>query len=100
MEELFCGDYVYFFSMFSSWFSYVVCYVEKIIEWLGLIMDSFVIEVVVNDGYLFKNFVVVGVFCLGIELIVSMVVVVEKLGIVVLKEFFGENLGRLFLVKG
>lgn len=63
-------------------------------------MDSFVIEVVVNDGYLFKNFVVVGVFCLGIELIVSMVVVVEKLGIVVLKEFFGENLGRLFLVKG
>lgn len=99
-EELFCGDYAYFSSTSSSWLSHAARYVEKITERLGLTTDSFVIEVAANDGYLLKNFVAAGVPCLGIEPTASTAAAAEKLGIAVLKEFFGENLGRSLSAKG
>jgi hypothetical protein len=53
-----------------------------------------VIEVASNDGYLLKNFVSAGIPCLGIEPTDSTAEASEKLGIPVLREFFGEELGK------
>jgi SAM-dependent methyltransferase len=55
---------------------------------------SLVIEIASNDGYLLKNFVKVGIPCLGIEPTQDTARAAEKLGIPVLREFFGEALGK------
>ena len=47
-----------------------------------------------NDGYLLKNFVAAGIPCLGIEPTASTAIAAEKLGVPVMREFFGEQLGR------
>ena len=61
---------------------------------LGLNNQSFVIEVASNDGYLLRNFVATGIPCLGIEPTDSTATAAEQLGIPVMREFFGETLGK------
>lgn len=61
---------------------------------LALGAGSHVIEVASNDGYLLRNFVAAGVPCLGIEPTASTAAAAEALGIPVMREFFGEALGR------
>ena len=51
--------------------------------------DSFVIEVASNDGYLLKNLVATGIPCLGVEPTDSTADAAEKIGVPVLREFFG-----------
>ena len=63
-------------------------------------MRSHVIEVAANDGYLLKNFVAAGIPCLGIELTASTAAAAEALGIPVLREFFGETLGKRLATEG
>lgn len=99
-DELFSGDYAYFSSTSRSWLNHAANYVEQITDRLGLTKDSFVIEVAANDGYLLKNFVAAGVPCLGIEPTASTAEAAEKLGIPVLREFFGEALGRKLSAEG
>ena len=91
--ELFNDDYAYFSSTSSGWLSHAKRYVEDIVERLSLDHESHVIEVASNDGYLLKNFVSKGIPCLGIEPTASTAEASEKLGIPVLQEFFGEDLG-------
>ena len=67
---------------------------EKMIQQLSLDRDSMVIEVASNDGYLLRNFVEAEIPCLGIEPTASTAAAAEKLGIPVLREFFGEQLGQ------
>jgi len=55
---------------------------------------SFVIEVGANDGYLLKNFIEKNIPCLGIEPTKSTADAAEKLNIPVVREFFGETLGK------
>ena len=69
-------------------------------ERLGLDGNSFVIEVASNDGYLLRNFVEAGVPCLGIEPTDSTAGAAEALGVPVLREFFGESLGRQLAAEG
>lgn len=59
-----------------------------------------VIEVASNDGYLLKNFVAAGIPCLGVEPTATTAEVAEKLGIPVIREFFGEQLGKDLAAKG
>ena len=91
---LFTQDYAYFSSTSSSWLDHARRYAEAMIEELGLGSHSQVIEVAANDGYLLKNFVATGIPCLGIEPTASTAVAAERLGIPVLREFFGESLGK------
>tara|TARA_Y100000590_G_C15500822_1_gene931560 strand:- start:58 stop:1020 length:963 start_codon:yes stop_codon:yes gene_type:complete len=60
---------------------------------LSLNDHSFVIEVASNDGYMLKNFVKTGIPCLGIEPTDSTANAAENVGVEVLREFFGKNLG-------
>jgi len=99
-EELFSPDYAYFSSVSQSWLTHAARYVEMISARLGLGPESFVVEVASNDGYLLKNFLAAGVPCLGIEPTASTAAAAEKLGIPVLREFFGAALGEWLAAQG
>jgi SAM-dependent methyltransferase len=100
VDELFGFDYAYFSSTSTSWLAHASRYAEKITRQLALNQDSLVIEIASNDGYLLKNFVTVGIPCLGIEPTASTADAAEKLGIPVMREFFGEQLGRRLAATG
>jgi hypothetical protein len=99
-NEFFSPDYAYFSSTSTSWLAHARNYSEKISCHLGLNANSLVIEVASNDGYLLKNFVEFGIPCLGIEPTDSTAEAAEKLGIPVLRKFFGEDLGKHLAVQG
>ena len=99
-EELFSPEYAYFSSTSSTWLAHAKTYAGAMTERLGLDDDSFVIEVASNDGYLLRNFVEAGVPCLGIEPTAGTADAAETLGIPVLREFFGESLGRQLAADG
>ena len=99
-DELFSSDYAYFSSTSSGWLAHAKLYAEKMTAELCLNPQSMVIEVASNDGYLLKNFVAAGIPCLGIEPTDSTAEVAERLGIPILREFFGDALGRRLAAKG
>lgn len=99
-DELFSPDYAYFSSTSSSWLTHAARYADKVKEKLSLSKDSFVIEVASNDGYLLKNFVSAGIPCIGIEPTASTAAAAEKIGVPVMREFFGESLGQKLVAQG
>jgi len=99
-DELFTKDYAYFSSTSQSWLDHAKRYCDAMTRRLGLGADSFVIEVASNDGYLLKNFVKMGISCLGIEPTDSTADAAEAQGVPVLREFFGESLGRRLAGEG
>jgi SAM-dependent methyltransferase len=99
-DALFSPDYAYFSSTSSSWLAHAARYAAQVMREFALGPDSLVIEVASNDGYLLKNFVAAGIPCLGIEPTASTAQAAEQLGIPVLREFFGEALGRQLSAQG
>jgi hypothetical protein len=99
VDELFSSDYAYFSSTSSGWLAHATMYAKSMIERFKLNANSFVIEIASNDGYLLKNFVDAGVPCLGIEPTASTAAAAEKLGITVMRQFFGEALGKQLATK-
>jgi len=99
-DELFCPEYAYFSSTSSGWLDHAKRYAKKMTGELGLNSKSLVIEVASNDGYLLKNFVAAGIPCLGIEPTDSTATAAEQLGIPVMREFFGEALGKELTTQG
>jgi SAM-dependent methyltransferase len=99
-DELFSADYAYFSSTSTGWLAHAAHYAQTITRRLNLSAASLVIEVASNDGYLLKNFVTAGIPCLGIEPTTSTAAAAEKLGIPVLREFFGEQLGKELAASG
>jgi SAM-dependent methyltransferase len=99
-DELFTGDYAYFSSVSQSWLDHAARYVEKITERFGLCPASFVIEIASNDGYLLRNFVAGNIPCLGIEPTAGTAEAAEKIGIPVLREFFGTALANQLRSEG
>lgn len=88
-DDLFSGDYAYFSSTSKGWLQHAERYTKTISKRLDLSKESFVIEVASNDGYLLKNFVAAGIPCLGVEPTDSTADAAEKIGVPVLREFFG-----------
>jgi hypothetical protein len=99
-EELFSAEYAYFSSTSTTWLAHAADYARKIRRQLSLDSESLVIEIASNDGYLLKNFLDEGVPCLGIEPTESTAAAAEKIGIPVLREFFGEELGKKIAGEG
>lgn len=93
-DELFSAEYAYFSSTSTGWLAHAARYAEKMTRQLQLSKSSLVIEVASNDGYLLKNFVAAGIPCLGIEPTASTAAAAEALGIPVMREFFGEQMGK------
>jgi hypothetical protein len=98
--ELFSPDYAYFSSTSTGWLAHAADYAAQMTKQLKLNTTSLVIEIASNDGYLLKNFVASGIPCLGIEPTDSTAAAAEQLGIPVLREFFGEQLGKQLAAKG
>ncbi len=98
--DLFSADYAYFSSTSSGWLAHARTYAEKMTRQLLLNKSSLVIEVASNDGYLLKNFVAAGIPCLGIEPTASTAAAAEALGIPVIRQFFGEQLGLQLAATG
>jgi len=99
-DKLFTSEYAYFSSTSKGWVAHAERFVSKIIDDLNLDGGSFVIEVACNDGYLLRNFVSAGIPCVGVEPTASTAVVAERIGIPVLRDFFGEELGQRFASTG
>ena len=99
-DELFNTEYSYFSSTSTSWLAHAKHYADQMITQLGLNSGSHVIEVASNDGYLLKNFLKAGIPCLGIEPSENTAAAAENLGIPVLREFFGERLGKRLASEG
>ena len=99
-DELFRSDYAYFSSVSKSWLAHAQCYSEMITQRLQLSPDSFVVEVASNDGYLLKNFVSAGIPCLGIEPTDCTAQEAERVGVPVLREFFGVALAERLVCEG
>ena len=93
-DKLFTNDYAYFSSVSQGWLSHAERYCHQITQRLQLDQNSFVIEVAANDGYLLKNFVAAAIPCLGIEPTDSTADHAEKLGVPILREFFGQQLAQ------
>lgn len=98
--SLFTEDYAYFSSTSSSWVAHAKRYSIDITQKLALSANSLVVEVASNDGYLLRNFVASGIPCLGIEPTASTATAAERLGISVLREFFGEKLAQRLAAEG
>jgi SAM-dependent methyltransferase len=92
-DQLFGSDYAYFSSVSQTWLDHAARYAEMIRARLALGGHSLVIEVGANDGYLLKNFVRMGIPCLGVEPTASTAAAAESLGIPILREFFGKTMG-------
>lgn len=99
-DELFSHDYAYFSSVSQSWLVHAAHYSDMITKRLHLNQNSLVIEVASNDGYLLKNFVAAGIPCLGVEPTASTAEAAEKLGIPILREFFGQSLAHRLVAEG
>jgi hypothetical protein len=99
-SELFDSEYAYFSSTSTDWLKHASQFAEKIVHELRLDEKSLVIEVASNDGYLLKNFVEQKIPCLGIEPTDSTATVAEAKGIPVVREFFGEQIGRRLSQQG
>jgi hypothetical protein len=99
-DELFSDDYAYFSSTSLSWLNHAKDYATDITRELNLTEKSFVIEIASNDGYLLKNFKNNKIPCLGIEPTSSTADAAEKIGIPVLREFFGVKIANFLSQSG
>ena len=99
-DELFTEDYAYFSSTSTGWLRHAAAYCEMITQRLELNETSFVIELASNDGYLLKNFVTVGIPCLGVEPTKSTAMAAQAIGVPTLQEFFGEDMAKNLASKG
>ena len=99
-QDLFKSDYAYYSSTSKSWLDHASIFADKITNLLKLDKDTFVIEIASNDGYLLKNFLRKQIPCLGIEPTEGTAKAAEKLGIKVLKQFFGSDLAEKLSTEG
>lgn len=98
-ERIF-GDYVYFSSYSDSWLDHCRHYAETMRAALGLGVQSLVIEVASNDGYLLQFFQKAGIPVLGIEPARNVAAAAERKGIPTLCEFFGSGLAARLAEEG
>ena len=99
-NELFTDDYAYFSSTSTSWLSHATTYCDIIINRLNLTKESFVVELASNDGYLLKNFIKLGIPCIGIEPTKKTAAASRDLGITVEEVFFTKNVGIKLAAEG
>jgi 2-polyprenyl-3-methyl-5-hydroxy-6-metoxy-1,4-benzoquinol methylase len=88
------SDYTYFSSYSDSWLQHAKRYCDMAMERFGLNVDSQVVEIASNDGYLLQNFVAAGVPVLGIEPASNVAEVAQQKGIPTRVKFFGLETAR------
>ncbi|MHC4396287.1 MAG: class I SAM-dependent methyltransferase [Planctomycetota bacterium] len=99
-EELFCNGYSYYSSVSSSLLEHSRDNVLDLIEARNLNLDSFVVEIASNDGYLLKNYVEKRIPCLGIDPADGPTQAAEKVGVPTRCAFFTKALAQQLVDEG
>lgn len=99
-DELFTSDYAYFSSFSSTWLKHAEQYVAEMAARFRLNVNSHVVEVAANDGYLLQYVRAHGIPCLGIEPTTSTANVARAKGIEIIEEFFGVKLAQRLSAQG
>jgi SAM-dependent methyltransferase len=93
-EDLFAHDYAYFSSFSSTWLVHSEKYVLDMIKRFGLGVNSCVVEVAANDGYLLQYVKQAGIQTYGIEPTASTAAAARDKGIDIVERFFGVELAN------
>jgi len=88
------GQYLYFSSFSKTWVDHAKKYVDQIVERQDLGINSLVVEIASNDGYLLQHFCQKKIPCLGIEPAKNVALVAQARGIPTRIEFFGLQMAR------
>ena len=94
------SEYAYFSSFSDSWVAHAKTYVDMAVKRFGLGMNSQVIEIASNDGYLLQHFLPHGVPVLGIEPAANVAKAAEAKGITSVVKFFGRQTARELAAEG
>jgi SAM-dependent methyltransferase len=98
-EDIF-SEYAYFSSYSDSWVTHARDYVAMAVERFGLGLNSLVMEVASNDGYLLQHVRERGISALGIEPAANVAVAAREKGIETIVEFFGRDLAARLVDAG
>lgn len=98
--ELFNDEYAYFSSFSDQWIKHAEQYVSMMVERFALSVDSRVVEVASNDGYLLQFVKQRGISCIGIEPTASTSAVARLKGIETIEEFFDVSLASRLASRG
>jgi hypothetical protein len=91
-DSIFDARYVYFSSYSKSWLAHAKNYTNLMVKKFGYNMDSLVVEIASNDGYLLQYFKEKNIPVLGIEPTANTAEVAQQKGIESLVRFFGKQL--------
>jgi SAM-dependent methyltransferase len=99
-ESLFDADYAYFSSYSTSWLAHAERYVDEMVERFGLGVDSRVVEIAANDGYLLQFVAARNIPCLGIEPTRSTAAAAREKGLEIHEVFFGREAAERLVSDG
>ena len=97
--DIFC-NYSYFSSYSTSWLEHARLYCASMVDRFNLNINSQVVEVASNDGYLLKNFSSLAIPVLGIEPAINVANVAMANGVNTKNIFFGAQSARHLLEEG
>jgi len=98
--ELFSHDYAYFSSYSTSWLEHSKAYVKQVERQFSLGVQSLVVEIASNDGYLLQYFKEKDIPCYGIEPTVSASEAAKRKGLDTIQEFFSAKIARELRERG
>lgn len=93
-REIFVHNYAYHSSQSPSWVEHARKYVQMIINRLGLNVESHVLEIGSNDGYLLQHFVERRIPCIGVDPASQATAVANQRGIYAISKFFTSKLAK------
>jgi SAM-dependent methyltransferase len=99
-DHIFDEQYAYFSSYSDSWLAHAKAYVEKMSDRWKLGLDSHVVEIASNDGYLLQYFVKQGVPVLGVEPTANTAAVAREKNVPTLEKFFGVETAKELAKEG
>ena len=98
--ELGSAVYAYFSSFSTTWLKHAEKYVDDMSQRFALNVNSRIVEVAANDGYLLQFAKARGIPCLGIEPTTSTADAARAKGIEIVEEFFGVALATKLVAQG
>jgi SAM-dependent methyltransferase len=99
-HKLFDAEYAYFSGYSSSWLVHSERYVIDMVARFDLGVDSHVVEVAANDGYLLQYVQARNIPCTGIEPTAGTAAAARTKGISIVEDFFGVRLAKELVTQG
>lgn len=98
-DRIFHKNYPYLSSASAHWVSHAKVFALDMTAKLSLDMNTLVIEIGSNDGYLLSHFKKLGISVLGVEPPENTAQIARLAGVPTISNFFGEKLAKELLVE-